>query len=91
MIYIAVLLILIMCIVIIALLYSFKKTRKINSDKIALLHTIIQDLKENLENKNLKVLLSDATLLKIRESNKVLSQEIVGLNTELFETLYQRK
>ena len=91
MIYLAIFFIFILCVVIIALLISYHKEKKNYKIKINLLEKIIVDLKENLENKNLKVKISDETILKIRESNKILSQDILDLNTDLFEKLYTRK
>lgn len=91
MIYMAIFFIFILCIVIIALLISYRKEKENYKVKIELLQDIIVDLKGNLENKNLKVKISEATLLKIRESNKIINQDIFDLTSELFEKLYPRK
>jgi cell division protein FtsL len=91
MVYILILIIAALCFVIFGLIVNFKISNLDFQRRVMLLEDIILEMKTNLENQNQKVKLSEDLRLKLKASNKALSNSISNLNYEIFEELYTKK
>jgi cell division protein FtsL len=90
MVYILILIIGALCFVIFGLFVNFKTSNLDFQRRVMLLEDIILEMKSNLENQNQKVKLSEDLRLKLKASNKALSNSISTLNYEIFEELYTK-
>ena len=91
MIYILTLIIGALCFVIFGLIANFKISNLNFQRRVMLLEDIILEMKSNLENQNQKVKISEDLRLKLKASNKTLSNSISNLNYKIFEELYSKK
>jgi cell division protein FtsL len=91
MVYILILIIGALCFVIFGLIVNFKISNLDFQRRVMLLEDIILEMKSNLENQNQKVKLSEDLKVKLKASNKNLSNSIFNLNYELLEELYSKK
>jgi cell division protein FtsL len=91
MVYILILIICALCFVIFGLIVNFKISNLDFQRRVMLLEEIILEMKSNLENQNQKVKLSEDLKVKLKASNKNLSNSIFNLNYELLEELYSKK
>lgn len=91
MIYILTLIIGALCFVIFGLIANFKISNLDFQRRVILLEDIILEMKSNLENQNQKVKISEDLRLKLKASNKTLSNSISNLNYKIFEELYSKK
>lgn len=91
MVYILILIIGALCFVIFGLIANFKISNLDFQKRVMLLEDIILEMKNNLENQNQKIKLSEDLKIKLKASNETLSNSIFNLNCEVFEELYPKK
>lgn len=91
MIYFLIIVIGILFIAIFGLMVNYSSCKFEFKNKIDLLEKLIFELNHNLEHQNQKIKLSEDIKLRLRESNLILSQNILDLNLNLFEDMYPKK
>ncbi len=91
MIYFLIIVIGILFVAIFGLMVNYSSCKFEFKNKIDLLEKLIFELNHNLEHQNQKIKLSEDIKLRLRESNLILSQNILDLNLNLFEEMYPKK
>ncbi len=91
MIYFLIIVIGILFVAIFGLMINYSSCKFEFKSKIDLLEKLIFELNHNLEHQNQKIKLSEDIKIRLRESNLILSQNILDLNLNLFEDMYPKK
>jgi len=90
MIYIALLLIALMCFAIIGLIVDYNNCKDSYQERIELLENVIVELSSTLEKQNHSVKISYELQEKLKIANRKISNSIVELNTEMLALLYEK-